>query len=139
MMKVTREVIADLWPVYVSGEAAPDTRALVEEFLGQDPEWERTLRAAEGQGIAALPADLPPDHEVQTLERVRGRLRSGAPLRLVALASTGLAFARILADTSWDVSPRRFIIASVVAAAAWVLYLAQRARALRAAGLARRR
>ena len=30
MSKPTRDVVVDLWPLYVSGEASPDTRALVE-------------------------------------------------------------------------------------------------------------
>jgi len=35
-MNVTREVILDLLPVYLAGEASPDTRALIEEFVEQD-------------------------------------------------------------------------------------------------------
>jgi len=49
-MKVTRDVITDLWAVYESGEASADTRALVEEFLREDPEHARKLR----QGVGSL-------------------------------------------------------------------------------------
>jgi hypothetical protein len=44
-MNVTREVIRDLWPLFEAGEASPDTRALVKEFLDNDPEFARQLRA----------------------------------------------------------------------------------------------
>jgi hypothetical protein len=38
-MNVTREVIIDLLPLYFSGEASPDTIAVVDEFFRQDPEF----------------------------------------------------------------------------------------------------
>ena len=46
MLNVTRDVVADLWPVYEAGEATADTRALVDEFLANDPSFAQTLRAA---------------------------------------------------------------------------------------------
>lgn len=36
-MKITKDVIADLLPLYEAGEASADTRALVEAFLKADP------------------------------------------------------------------------------------------------------
>ena len=36
-MKITKDVIADLLPLYEAGEASADTRALVEAFLKVDP------------------------------------------------------------------------------------------------------
>lgn len=38
-MKVTREVIYDLLPLYFAGEVSADTRALIEEFLQTDPDF----------------------------------------------------------------------------------------------------
>ena len=46
MLNVTRDVVADLWPLYESSEATADTRALVEEFLKTDREFATTLRTA---------------------------------------------------------------------------------------------
>jgi len=83
-MKVTREVVADLVPAYLAGEASADTRALVEEFARQDTEFSRILEAqrhevAEGTRALREPAaGLSPDHELQTLARTRrmaGNLR----------------------------------------------------------------
>ena len=48
-MNVTRNVIDDLLPAYLSGEASPDTVALVDEFLRQDPELARTVEATARQ------------------------------------------------------------------------------------------
>ncbi len=43
-MKVTREVITDLLPLYVSGDASEDTRALVGNFLQQDADLAQMVR-----------------------------------------------------------------------------------------------
>jgi len=45
-MKVEREVIIDLLPAYLSGEASTATRALVEEYFREHPDFERTARDA---------------------------------------------------------------------------------------------
>lgn len=37
-MKVSREVIQDLLPLYLAGEVSEDTRILVEEYLETDPD-----------------------------------------------------------------------------------------------------
>ena len=42
-MKITRDVITDLLPVYLSGEASADTKALVELFLKDDPEFAKLI------------------------------------------------------------------------------------------------
>jgi len=45
-MKVEREVIIDLLPAYFSGEASAATRALVEDYFREHPEFEKTARSA---------------------------------------------------------------------------------------------
>ena len=67
MMNPTRDVVVDLWPLYVSGEASADTRALVETFLEQDRELGERLRQPEGAGLRPLALALPADHERATL------------------------------------------------------------------------
>ena len=49
-MKITRDVIADLWPLYADGSVGADSRALIEEFLKEDPQW---AQAAAGTGGSA--------------------------------------------------------------------------------------
>jgi|SRR5271165_5828543 len=71
-MNVTREVILDLLPVYLSGEASPATRALVEEFLKQDPELAQRIRLQWTENFAKVsPSALPPDLELRSLRRAR--------------------------------------------------------------------
>lgn len=121
-MKITRDVVNDLWPVYQSGEASADTRALVDEFLAAEPEFARRLRQDESASLLATPVPLAPDHEVKTLNRVRkAMLRKNWPL-FFAMLFSAMAFARIVSDTSFDVSPRRFIATAAVAAVCWIWF-----------------
>ncbi|MFI5076961.1 MAG: hypothetical protein ACHQRO_06440 [Vicinamibacteria bacterium] len=122
-MHVTRDVVSDLWPLYASGEASADTRALVEAFLATDAAFAQSLRES---SEAKIPADaappLPPDHEVVALTRTRQRLSGYRWLLQFAMIFSCMAFARIISDTSWDVSPRNFIVMASLAAAFWIAF-----------------
>ena len=119
-MNVTRPVILDLWPVYASGDASPETRALVDAFLAADPEFARQLTRDPLAGLDA--PKLPPDVEVRALTRARRRLGGYRLLLTLAMMFSCLAFGRIVSDTSWDVSPKNFIATACVAAAFWVAF-----------------
>jgi hypothetical protein len=86
-MKVTRDVIYDLLPGYFAGEATPDTRALVDEFLRDDPEFAHMM-----QRFRAVFRDQPPaddaavSRERQTFDRARGILHKRSELRGYTIA-----------------------------------------------------
>jgi hypothetical protein len=124
MLNVTRNVVADLWPVYESGEATADTRALVDEFLKTDPDFAATLRAAVGARPPQV--DLQPETKLAALKRTRDLVRGNGwlrGLRLFAIVMTIFSFVRVITDTSWDVSPRRFIAEAVMAVISWTAYV----------------
>ena len=122
MDNVTRDVITDLWPLYASGEASSDTRRLVDAFLAADPDFARALHDTASSLPADAPPALSPDHEMKTLDRIKRRLRGPHWILQLALVFSALAFGRIVADTSWDVSPRPFIATAVVAACFWIAF-----------------
>ena len=133
MSSVTREVISDLWPLYLSNDLSADSRRLIEEFLERDPAFAQSLKDASLDPLAAQQAPpLPPDHEMKTLERVKRRLWGYPMLLQLALIFSCLAFGRIVSDTSWDVSPRNFIITVAVAGAFWIAFLVTLFRGRRA-------
>jgi hypothetical protein len=70
-MKVTQNVIHDLLPVYLAGEASPDTIALVEEFLRLHPDLARTAEAWRANLLAELPVALQPEREKETLHMTK--------------------------------------------------------------------
>jgi hypothetical protein len=74
-MNVTREVILDLLPVYLSGEASPATSSLVEEYVKQDKDLARQIRERWAENFAkASPSVLPPDLELKSLRRTKNLL-----------------------------------------------------------------
>ena len=72
-MKVTRDVMNDLLPVYFSGEASADTRTLMEEYFRENPEFERMARGAAGpldalRGVTTVAPEV--QKEKRDLEKV---------------------------------------------------------------------
>jgi predicted anti-sigma-YlaC factor YlaD len=88
-MNVTREVILDLLPVYLAGEASIDTRVLVDEYLKQDAAFGREIREKmmENLGSVAPPA-LPPELELKALTRTRALLTRQRWLLAIAIFLT---------------------------------------------------
>ena len=120
-VNISRAVIVDLWPLYVSGEASADTRVLIESFLKADPELDRLLRR---DPLADLqPPDVPADVEMRAFAKARRRLSGFRPFLFFAMIFSCLAFGRIISDTSFDVSPRAFIATAVVAVIFWIGFL----------------
>ncbi len=72
MMKINRDVIFDLLPLYVSGEASPATMALVEEYASQDMEVLQELRRLKDSDPLALPiVSVPPELAMRSLNRTK--------------------------------------------------------------------
>ena len=99
-MKVERDVIIDLLPVYFSGEASAATRALVEEGFQEDPELERIARSANRSvELLKAPPGSPQDweeklalerarwEEKQALEKARDRAEAEWVISIVTLVS----------------------------------------------------
>jgi len=77
-MNVTRDLITDLLPAYFSGEASGDTKALVEDYFRQNPDFERIARSATTPLEtlrAAIPIAADSEKEKRELESVLWGLR----------------------------------------------------------------
>lgn len=90
-MTISRQVIMDLMPLYLAGEASPDSRALVEQFLENAPELRDQVKR-EGQAIRLDVSNERPepsaDVELRALRRTRGLLAWQRRLFGLGLAST---------------------------------------------------
>lgn len=82
-MKITRDIITDLLPVYLSGEASEDTRALVAEFLQQDTQFAELI-AEQDKPLEKIKINLSKEVEMKTLQDTRSLLQK----RSVYLAFT---------------------------------------------------
>ena len=122
-MNVTREVITDLWTIYTAGEASTDSVALVEEFLAKDHELAAALKdnAADQLAASRVPR-LSQSIEARALSRTKRLLHPFNWLFFFAVLFSCFAFGRIISDTSWDVSPRNFILTAAIALCFWVAF-----------------
>jgi anti-sigma factor RsiW len=139
-MNVTADVVRDLLPLYVAGEASADSRALIEEFLRTDPQLAALAAALREQDSS--PSHLQPvspSGERAALATTRSLLRRRSWLLGLALFFTGLPL-----SCSGDSNGLRFLLlrdAPAFAVAAWIvaavlwLAFAQVARRLRVTGL----
>ena len=75
-VNVTREVILDLLPVYLAGEASADTRQLVDEYMRQDAELGLDLFAE--RDLLVLPRAAVEITERHVAERADRREVTGA-------------------------------------------------------------
>lgn len=82
-MAVTREVILDLLPLYVSNEASADSRALVKEHLEIDPELERLAREWKNRLPAPPPPPINPDAQVMAYQEAKRQIAN----RVITLAA----------------------------------------------------
>jgi hypothetical protein len=140
-MKVTRDVITDLLPAYQANEASNDTRALVEEFLKEDPEFASLVNENKSEELlGVLPAaPLGKNHERETLIRTRNLLRWRA--HWFALAFLFTVFPLSSAFNShglvWIMlrdAPQFASTCWVIAVVCWVLFLRTK-RKLRPSGI----
>ena len=122
-MNVTREIVKDLLPLYVAGEASPDSGRLVEEFLRGDPELARLAEAL--RAGAPAPSAGPPVGVLSgraALERTKTLLRRRTWLLALALFFTGLPLSFVAGEEGI-----RFLLvrdAPAVASASWAAALA---------------
>lgn len=98
-MNVTRDLISDLLPAYLSGEASADTRAFVEEAAAHDPAIARLVESARVEGHLERSASmqeqvmsLPPDLDRETVNRTRQSLRRRSVTLNLALLTTLIPF-----------------------------------------------
>ncbi len=81
-MTLSEEVVLDLLPVYLAGEASAETTRIVEDFLEHNPK----LAALARNEKAKLPLAPAPraDEEIRSIERTRAIVRRRSWLRFGA-------------------------------------------------------
>ena len=124
-MKVTRDVVKDLLTVYLAGEASPDTRVLVEDWLRTDPDLARQAEQARGLDLPAVPA-LPQTIEKRALDRTRRHLRWRSVLLGFTIYVTALPFSFTFNSAGFnglliDDWPERIAV-SALAIVLWIVY-----------------
>ena len=145
-MKISENVVMDLLPIYLSGDASPDTRDLVEEFQRQNPEFARVLeeqkREFGGQAKLLEPRTAPSaDHELRTLKETRTLIERQKWMLGVALMLTGFPFSFVFSGNHLTFilfrdQPLLAVVSLLAAGVMWIQYRNMRRR-LRGTGLSR--
>jgi hypothetical protein len=93
-MNITRDIVADLLPAYLSGEASADTKALIDELAARDPAIAALVGSARDERTDGIPVPivLPPNLERDIVTRTRAVLRRRSWTLALALFFTALPF-----------------------------------------------
>ena len=74
-LEVTRDVVSDLWPLCQTGEASPDSQALVRAYLAEDSSFAAILERSKTMTSSLSDLHLSPDAERRLLDDARDRAR----------------------------------------------------------------
>lgn len=139
-MNITRDVVIDLLPLYESGEASADTRAIIDEFMRTDAEFARIVKATRAPAAPPKATAVSPEAHVErtAVSRTRQALKRQSWTLGLALFFTLVPFSFVdwrgqeIAFFMWRDEPgsRLFLIA---AAYLWWSYYRQ-TRAMKTAG-----
>lgn len=127
-MKISRDVILDLLPLYLANEASEDTRALVEQFLADDP---ALLKLVEQANQVPWSAEIPPplnkEHEMISFEKTKQMLFQQKLFLALAVGTTLLLIAFRFdengAEWLWINSPAAAWAIIIVAGLFWTAFL----------------
>lgn len=102
-MKITRDVILDLLPLYLAEEVSADTEALVREYLESDPELGQVAERMRGLALEnGVPEALEKEKRMEAYEKAQreitrrvviyGVLFTAAALALLAFSVLAVMF-----------------------------------------------
>jgi hypothetical protein len=110
-VEVTREVILDLIPLVLGGEASPASRALVEEYLKQHPDLADRVRVLQAEGFAPTgSSELTPDLELKSLRRTKRLLGLQRWLFGLGIALTAISLGMRIEFREGRIAEFRFLL-----------------------------
>jgi hypothetical protein len=131
-MNVTKDIINDLIPLYAANECSADTRALVEEYLRQNPHQAEELRGIINTPVAGVVPPAKGLDEAGAFRETRRRLRRRSWLVAIAI-SFSLAPLSFFWDgerTWWMLRDARgsALVYATLGLVFWIIYATHRRR-----------
>ena len=131
-MNITKDVINDLFPLYLEKECSADTRTLVEEYLLHNPQHAEELRRVMS---VSLPGAVPPAKdldETRSLREARRLVRRRSWVLAFAIFFSLVPCSFVAADgrTWWLLrdAPGSALVYATFAVATWIVYAVMRSR-----------
>ena len=127
-MNITRDIINDLLPIYLSEECSQDTRQLVEEYLKSNPDFEKQVKQFNQNPLPnSLPKALGKEDEIKALRKARRLLKLRSYLMGFAIFFTLVPFSFLYIEgkTYWLLreAPYSAILYFILGAGFWIGYL----------------
>ena len=125
MESIPRNVILDLLPAYIAGEASEESRALVEEFGRNDPQIAGLIRTGTLEpSIISSKMATPDDLEIKTMKRIRRSIRR--QMWYVSLATASILMVPLVAmlftdEVNWNLFD--FIVMGILLFATGLTYV----------------
>jgi hypothetical protein len=129
--EITRDIVTDLLPAYLAGEASADTQALVQAFSRQDPDFARMLKL-ESDSLLTMqsPRPLPESSELKALRKTKRffRLRTWCLAGAVEMTLTAVSyhFGPQGFDWTWQANPLIAIALGLIGLSLWIAYFRMR-------------
>ena len=126
-MKITREVITDLLPLYLAGEASEDSRRLVDEYFASDPEFARLAKTPLNVPAADRGFDAAARRQAETLAKTKGAIRFRSWIMCFAIFFSLVPFSATfengkLVELMWRDAPLKALMFQLVGIGLWALY-----------------
>lgn len=129
-MNVTKEVITDLFPLYVANECSKDSRELIEEYLQDNPHQAEELRRVMNTPVPSGTAQLAGSEEVRSLREARRRVRRLSWLMGLAIFFSLLPFSLLMTGGRiywvFRESPMTAIVYGLLGIVCWSTYFLMR-------------
>jgi hypothetical protein len=129
-MNVTKEIITDLFPLYVANECSKDSRALVEQYLQDNPHQAEELRRVMNTPLPGGTTPLAGSEEVRSLREARRRVRRQSFVLGLAVFFSLLPFSFLATSERvywlFRESPSTAIIYGLLGIACWGAYFLMR-------------
>jgi hypothetical protein len=104
-MSISRNVILDLLPVYLAGEASEDTRALVEEYLQSDKELAQMVTESKKPPLAEkIEVPINKETEMASLRRTQTMVHRTILFTAAVILSVCITLMLVVAGLSYLVS-----------------------------------
>lgn len=131
-MPVERDVILDLVPLVLSGDASPATRQLVEAYAAEHTDIADLLQTPDPLGLVTPDVAIPKEMEMRALDRTKSLLRMRGLLLGTAIFLTLLPFSVRGGSAGvrwlWSGAEPYAVAAGLLAGIAWITYAALQRR-----------
>ena len=127
-MHITKEIINDLLPLYISEECSTDTKQLVEEYLHLHPDFEKEVKKLTTNPLESIQFQTP-DHneEMKALRKTRLLLKMRSYLMGFAIFCSIVPFSFIYTDGNFywlfQEAPISALIYALLGVAFWIGYI----------------